>query len=460
MMQRRTMLGQTVLGLAGAAVAAPALALAQGKRFLANDYGAKADGTTINTRAIQAAIDAAAKVGGTVAFKPGAYRTGSIFVKSGVTLLIEKGVTVLGSTNLADYPEMFTRAADIEMNWPSGLINVYDQQNVRILGDGIIDGDGKVFWDSYWALRRQYEPKGIRWAADFDCRRPRLIQIFRSSNVELAGPRLHRPGFWTVHVCYSDRVKLADLLIYTNEGGRGPSTDGIDIDSCSNILVERLDVSCNDDALCLKAGRGVDGFRVNRPSRDIVVRDCVVRDAHGGISFGSGTTGGFHNVTFENIDIRFPVPVGILFKSALGRGGHIHDIDIRKVRMHHVPVAMRILPNWYPAYSTVTIPPEISPVPEHWKLLAAPVLPREKGMVKITDVRLKDIRAVGAKTAFEVEGFPEVPIERFTFEDVYLDAQSAGFIRNARDWRFIRSQIDAVDRKPVEFGATSGMIGI
>lgn len=454
MMQRRT-----VLGITGAALAVPGLALAAARRFLVNDYGARADGRTLDTRAIQAAIDAAAKVGGVVAFRPGAYRTGSIFVKSGVTLLIDKGVRILGSTDLADYPEMFTRAADIEMRWPSALINVYEQNNVRIVGDGVIDGDGKTFWDSYWALRRQYEPRGIRWAADFDCRRPRLIQIFRSSDVELSGPRLHRSGFWTVHICYSDRVHVADILISNNEGGRGPSTDGIDVDSSSNVLIERADISCNDDALCLKAGRGVDGFRVGRPSRDVTIRDCVVRDSLGGISFGSGTTGGFHGIRFDNIDIHYPTPVGILFKSAPGRGGVISDISISRVRMHNVPTALRILPNWYPAYSSVTIPPGISPVPEHWRLLAAPV-PREKGMVKITDVHLNSIRAIGARTGFEVEGFAEVPLDRFTFDDVYLDVQTAGFIRNARDWCFRGSRIDAVDGKQPELGGTSGIVGI
>jgi hypothetical protein len=97
-----------------------------------------------------------------------------------------------GRRELADYPELPTRVAGIELTWPAALINVYKQKNVRIVGDGTIDGDGKVFWDSYWALRRKYDPKGLRWAADYDCKRPRLIQIFDSEEIELAGPRLRR----------------------------------------------------------------------------------------------------------------------------------------------------------------------------------------------------------------------------------------------------------------------------
>ncbi|MGH1560675.1 alpha-L-rhamnosidase C-terminal domain-containing protein [Caulobacter segnis] len=227
-MQRRALLQ---LGLVAAtSLGAPTLALAAGKAVLANAHGAVGDGRTLNTRAIQAAIDEAARTGATIAFKPGVYRTGSIFLKSGVTLRLDKGVTLLGSQNLADYPELPTRVAGIELTWPAALINVYKQKNVRIVGDGIIDGDGKVFWDSYWALRRKYDPKGLRWAADYDCKRPRLIQIFDSEQVELAGPRLRRAGCWTVHVCYSHDIHVADLEIRNNEGGRGPSTDGVDID--------------------------------------------------------------------------------------------------------------------------------------------------------------------------------------------------------------------------------------
>jgi polygalacturonase len=282
-MQRRTLLQ---LGLVAAST--PTLALAAGKAIFVT--GAVGDGKTLNTKAIQTAIDEAAKTGATIAFKPGVYRTGSIFLKSGVTLRLDKGVTLLGSQNLADYPEIPTRVAGIELTWPAALINVYKQKNVRIVGDGTIDGDGKVFWDSYWALRRQYDPKGLRWAADYDCKRPRLIQIFDSQEIELAGPRLRRAGFWTVHVCYSHDIHIADLEIRNNDGGRGPSTDGVDIDSSHDVLVERVDVACNDDALCIKAGRDADGLRVARPTRDIIIRDCVIRDASAGLATSTAYT--------------------------------------------------------------------------------------------------------------------------------------------------------------------------
>jgi polygalacturonase len=453
-MHRRALLQ---LGLVS--TAAPTLALAATRAVEANAHGAIGDGKTLNTRAIQAAIEEAAKTGGTVAFKPGFYRTGSLFLKSGVTLRLDKGVTLLGSQDLADYPELPTRVAGIELTWPAALINVYKQKNVRIVGDGTIDGDGKIYWDSYWALRRQYDPKGLRWAADYDCKRPRLIQIFDSKTVELAGPRLRRAGFWTVHVCYSRDVHLADLNIRNNEGGRGPSTDGVDIDSSHDVLVERIDVACNDDALCLKAGRDADGLRVGRPTYNVTIRDCVIRDASAGITFGSETSGGFHDIKVSGLTVLHPTPVGILFKSAHTRGGVIRDIDIRDLHLQDVFTVFRVNLNWNPSYSYATIPEGLTNVPDYWRVMTQPVSP-ERGRAHLSDVRIADIKAIGAKTAFEVAAFPEAPLERFAFDNLDLDAQAGGRIANAKDWTFKRTLVDTLDGKAPEVADSSGVVGL
>ena len=137
--------------------------------FDVKSFGAKGDGSTLDTSAIQKAIDAAAKAHGTVVVPAGAYRTGAIFLKSGIEFRVDKGATLLGSQDIADYPMMPTRVAGIEMTWPSALVNVYEQSNVKITGQGIVDGDGKKWYDLYWKMRREeYEPKGIRWAVDYD----------------------------------------------------------------------------------------------------------------------------------------------------------------------------------------------------------------------------------------------------------------------------------------------------
>lgn len=406
------------------------------KYFNPSDYGARGDGTVLDTKAIQAAIDAAAKVGGTVVFKPGTYLSGSIFVKSGVTLQVDKGVTIRGSQNIADYTVMPTRIAGIEMRWPAALINIYEQNNAGITGEGTIDGDGKIFWDSYWTLRKTYEPRGLRWASDYDAQRPRLIQVFNSSQVKVGGGLLlRRSGFWTLHICYSTDVMVDGVVIRNNEGGHGPSTDGIDIDSSKRILVQNADISVNDDALCLKAGRDSDGQRVARTTEDVVIRNSIIREGAAGVTFGSETAGGFRNVEAYNLTVLDKVPVGILFKSAHTRGGFGENLRLHDITMVGTPVAIRITMNWNPSYSYAKIPDEIKDYPPYWKVLATPV-PREKGIARFHDVNISNIKARGATTAFEVSGYPEAPLDRFTLENIDIEAKQGGFIFDASNWQF------------------------
>ncbi len=145
-----------------------------------------------------------------------------------------------------------------------------------------------MWWKSYWDLRATYEPKGLRWASDYDARRPRLILIQNSSAVELGGGiLLKRSGFWTVQILYSHDVHVDGVTIRNNEGGRGPWTDGIDIDSSQKVLVEHADIDVNDDALCLKAGRDSDGLRVNRPTEHMVLRDSIIRSGAAAVTMAA-----------------------------------------------------------------------------------------------------------------------------------------------------------------------------
>ena len=352
----------TLLGLlaASAANAAPTT-------FVANDYGAMGDGVTLNTVPIQKAIDAAAAAGGTVTLKPGIYLTGSLFLKGGVSLDVPEGVTLIGSQRLEDYPMLPTRIAGIEMTWPAALINVRDQHNVVVGGKGTIDGDGPIWWKSYWDLRATYEPRGLRWASDYDARRPRLILIQNSSEVQLGGGiLLKRSGFWTVQILYSHDVHVDGVTIRNNEGGKGPSTDGIDIDSSRKILVEHADIDVNDDALCLKAGRDSDGLRVNRPTEDIVIRDSIVRRGAAAITIGSETSGGFRNIEAYNITALSGVPSGVLFKSAHTRGGFAKDIRIHDLTLEGVAIPIHITMNWNPSYSYATLPDGVKDIPPYW----------------------------------------------------------------------------------------------
>jgi polygalacturonase len=413
--------------------------------FLANTYGAKGDGKSLDTIAIQKAIDKAAAAGGIATLRPGLYLTGSLFLKSGVTLYLPEGATLIGSESLNDYPTLPTRIAGIEMSWPSALVNVGDQHDVKITGKGTIDGDGPIWWKSYWDLRAQYEPRGLRWAADYDCRRPRLMLIQNSSNVEVGGGiELKRSGFWTIQILYSHDVRVDGVVIRNNEGGRGPSTDGIDIDSSRKVLVEHADIDVNDDALCLKSGRDADGLSVNRPTEDIVLRDSIIRHGAAAVTIGSETSGGFRNIEAYDITALSGVPSGVLFKSAHTRGGFAENIRIHDLTLEGVAIPIHITMNWNPSYSYATLPEGMKDIPPYWIMLTTKV-PEEKGLPHFRDVHIWNIKASGAKKAFEVSAYPNATLDEFRLDHLDIDAATAGTIANAKNWSFTDNRIHTAD---------------
>ena len=406
--------------------------------FNVADYGAVSDGTTPNTTAIQAAIDACvAAGGGKVVFNKGKYLTGALFLKSGVQLQIDEGVELLGSQDLADYPEIETRVAGVEMMWPSALINVLHQTHVAVTGKGIIDGQGKPFWDAYWSLRNEYDRKKLRWIVDYDAKRPRTLLVAGCEDVLIEDLTFKRAAFWTVHILYSSHVTVDGIVIQNNIGGHGPSTDGIDIDSSSWILVQNADIDCNDDNFCIKSGRDWDGLRVNRPTEYVLIQNCTSRNGAGLISFGSETSGGMRHIIARNLQA-IGTRSGIRFKSATTRGGIVEDIRLEQITMDRVGTAIEITANWYPSYSYAALPKGyvMNEVPQHWKTILEPVVPEERGIPVFRDVSIAHLIAKNVQRAFFAEGLADSPLQRFSFENIYIGSIEAGSISEAKDWFF------------------------
>jgi polygalacturonase len=161
------------------------------------------DTVKVITKIIQSTIDqCASNGGGVVVFAPGVYVTGSVFIKSGVQLKIDKGVLLLGSQSFDDYPEIDTRIAGIEMKWPAALINIIDARNAALTGDGTVNARGKFCWDKYWAMRKDYDKKGLRWIIDYDAKRVRTLLVQNSSDITLKGVTFKNAGFWTIQLLY------------------------------------------------------------------------------------------------------------------------------------------------------------------------------------------------------------------------------------------------------------------
>jgi polygalacturonase len=407
-----------------------------------NAFGAANDGRTLATEAIQKAIDACASAGGgTVVFEPGTYLTGALFLKSNIHLRVDAGVTLLAVQDESAYPARRTRVAGIEMSWPAALINVYEEQNVKISGGGTIDGNGGYWWDKFNSMRREeYEPRGLRWAVDYDCERVRLMVIYKSADVTVEKTHLRRSGFWTVQVCYSHHVTVDGVRITDNAG---PSSDGIDIDSSNHVLVQNCDVDCNDDGLCLKAGRDYDGLRVNRPTEYVFIRNNITRRGDGVITFGSETSGGIRHVVAQG-NRGIGTAEGLRFKSAKTRGGSVSDVLIVDTVMENVPAPFKFTLDWYPIYSYVTLPKDLGNLPpnlagrdrlpEHWHVMQTPVDPPERGLPDFYDITIANATVSGARKILSAAGLAAKPLRDIRFINVTAGGETAGEISHGRHW--------------------------
>jgi len=430
----------------------------QAEDFNVVDFGAVGDGKTVCTEAIQKAIDAAAKKENSrVTFNPGIYRSGAIFIRAGLEFHLPEGAVIQAIQDDALYPERPTRVAGVEMVWPTALVNVYEQDNVKITGKGVIDGNGTYWWYKFWGkdgksgMLADYRKRDLRWAVDYDCKRVRALAVYNSRNIEIHDVTVKRSGFWSVTLTYSEDVTIDGVIIRANIGGFGPSSDGIDIDSSRNILVQNCDIDCNDDNIGLKAGRDSDGLRVNRPTENITIRNCITRSGHGMLTLGSETSGGIRNVHVSNFKA-YGTSNGIRIKSAKVRGGVIENIHLENIEMTGVAYPLHFELNWYPSYSYPTLPDDVDPnnIPKHWKIMTTHVEPPERGIPEVRDIVISNIKATDAEQAIYANAYPEKLMRNITLENVFIEARKAGKISNATDWKMKNVQLEIVEGSLVQ----------
>ncbi|MDO5423470.1 MAG: glycosyl hydrolase family 28 protein [Eubacteriales bacterium] len=408
--------------------------------FSTADYQIEADGQTDVTGKLQKLLDDAGKEKGCAVVARGIYRTGSLFLHSDMELHLEEGAVLLGSQEEAAYPLMQTRAAGIEMEWMGALLNAIDCENIRISGPGTLDGQGEIWWEKFWGkdrnggMCRDYAEKGLRWAADYDCIRPRLVQLRNCRHVVCEDFHLTRSGFWNLHVCYCQDVRISGIRI---TDAQGPSTDGIDIDSSSEVLVENCDISCNDDNIVLKAGMNADGMRVNRICEKVEVRNCILREGMG-LAFGSDMAGGIDQIYLHDLQFR-GTDNGVYVKSAKIRGGFLDHIRVENLHMVNVGYAVNLNTNWFPDFSYPQIPADYQgEIPKRWKLLTEKV-PAGKGMPEVRDMRISSLTATyeesytGKSVAFFIQAYDSHPIRNVRMEHVRITAKEFGSIRQVEN---------------------------
>lgn len=259
-----------------------------GKRYVVTEYGVvKGDSTLIQTEAIQKVIDlAAANGGGVVTIPEGVYLSGSLFFKPGTHLNVAKNGRLKGSDAITHYKIIDTRLEGQTIKYFAALVNAIECDGFTITGPGTIDGNGWRFWDEFW-LRRKVNPD----CTNLEALRPRLVYIANSNNIEVSNVRLVNSGFWTNHLYRCNYVKYLNDYIWAKTDGypKGPSTDALDLDVCSDVLVNGCYMNVNDDAVCLKGGKGtyVEKDPNNGGNARVLVENCSFGKCNSGITFGS-----------------------------------------------------------------------------------------------------------------------------------------------------------------------------
>jgi polygalacturonase len=390
-----------------------------GKVFDVRESGAKGDGQTDDTAAIQKALDKCGKDGGTVRLPKGSYYSRPLTIKTRTTLLIEEGATLVASTNQSDFmkvPGDWTKAKSGGDFVP--FLSGKDMEDVTIAGRGTIEGSGAVWWEAAEEARRK--------VSGYTLPRPNLIVLTRVKNLVVRDVTIQNSPKFHLVPTECDDVLITNVTILAPE--RAANTDAIDPSVSRRVTITKCLIDVGDDNVAVKSGKRMDGREF--ACEDLTITDCTFKHGHG-MSIGSETVGGVKNVlvkncTFENTDN------GIRIKSDRKRGGTVENLVCEDITMKDVRGAITIT-SYYPKIpATDTAQPITETTP------------------KYKNITIKNLTATSTKSAGVIVGLPESPIENVLLENVTITAEQGGLeIRHAKGVQLKNVKVTAKKGEPV-----------
>src|SRR5437763_1757118 len=302
------------------------------------DFGAVGDGTTDNTAAIAAAIDACHRRGGGRVLVPaGTYLTGAVYLKSHVDLHVDAGATLSFSGDVTKYPTVLTRYEGIECMNHSPMVYAYRERNIALTGSGTLDAGGTSTWKK--GSERAYlesliaqgitDPRQRIVPGSGHFMRSTFVEPYACDTVLIQGVTLKNPRFWQLHPTLCRNVTIDGVS--TDPSTAHSNTDGCDPECCDHVVIANCNLGAHDDNIAIKSGRDADGRRVNVPCQNLVIADCVMDGNWGAITCGSEQTGGIRNVYAYRLTVKGDTKFALYVKSNTLRGGFSQNINLDSI---------------------------------------------------------------------------------------------------------------------------------
>lgn len=377
--------------------------------------GDNADSSAAIARAITAC---AAAGGGRIVVPAGRFVTGPVHLQSKMELRLEKGATLAFVTDPLRYlPVVLTRFEGVECYNYSPLVYALDATDIAITGEGTLDGqaDETNWWpwkgsapygwktgmpaqmparDRLFAMGESNTPVGQRTMGTGSYLRPSFVQTYRCRNILIDGVTIVRSPMWEIHPVLSQNITVRNVSIRTH----GPNNDGCNPESCSDVLIEGCTFDTGDDCIAIKSGRNGDGRRVKTPTENVVVRDCNMKDGHGGVTIGSEISGDVRHVYVENCRMDSPqLDRAIRFKTNAMRGGTLEHIYVRDVTVGEVADSVLSIDFTYEEGNKGTFMPTVR------------------------DIELRNVTSRKSKYALYLRGFPNAPISNIRLDGCKFD---------------------------------------